>query len=241
MRVDKRLMGVKGDECQCGRRATVRHCTSCGSPRCYARMNRQHRFANGEVRFVEIQFRCQTCGHLFIEEEREFCEAPPVSPVLAQAKLKAIHDAVQTGEHLNPSDTRLAEALKDLLPSSGQDPRKAYDTLVYKLRVEFADRRASGEALTMSMDAYVEHRLKELQVQPPEQSSPTSEELSQSQADNSSLPLEHPIQLDDPQRDAIPIEERSIRLEWGRKKLAGRSLPDVEDYVRRRLAGELFE
>jgi hypothetical protein len=234
MPLPAKYIGVHGDECQCGRRASVRHCISCGSVRIYARMERMHTLASGEKRFVDVQFRCMSCGHLFIEIEREFCEAPPVSAALARQRIKAIHDASQTGEYLNPSDVKIADAIQALMPASQEDPKLAYDKLIYHLRVEYADRKAGGEQMNLTMDQHVEARLKELNVKPPQQGQTLEIPTVVQQA------IAKPPDLADPQHDAIPAEERSIRLEWGRKKLAGRSLPDVEDYVRRRLAGELF-
>lgn len=233
MRVPSRLVGVKGDECQCGRRASIRHCTVCGSPRIYARMNRLHVFVSGEKKWVETEFRCQGCGNLFIEEEREFCEAPPISSVLAQQRIKAIFDAKQSGEYLRPLDAQIAESVGALLTSDQQDPKKAFDLLVYQLRIEYVDRKAAGEVMTLTMEQHVEARLKQLNVKPPiNGEAPVI-------PDEVVKPLTQPI--DDSQPDSVPVEERSIRLEWGRKKLAGRVVPDIEDYVRRRLAGELFE
>src|SRR5437868_8267488 len=95
MGVKSQYIGVKGDECQCGRRATIRHCPVCGSPRIYARLNRLHTLITGEQRFVATQLRCQSCGHLFIEEERALCEAPPIGSVLAAQRVRALHDASQ--------------------------------------------------------------------------------------------------------------------------------------------------
>jgi hypothetical protein len=118
MTIAQRYVGVKGDECLCGRRESIRHCIACGSSRIYARANRQHTLASGEKKFVETQFRCQSCGCLFIEEEREFCDAPPISQPLAQQKALAVIEAVKQGEHLNSADTKLAEALTELLPKS---------------------------------------------------------------------------------------------------------------------------
>ena len=45
------------------------------------------------ARLGESEYRCMACGHLFIEEEREFCDAPPVGSVLAAQKVKALHEA----------------------------------------------------------------------------------------------------------------------------------------------------
>lgn len=118
MAVPKQMIGIKGDECQCGRRASVRHCIACGSSRLYARQNRFHQFPSGEVRFVQTEFRCQTCNHLFVEEERPFCNAPPVGDVLAGQKVRALIEAKKQGEYLRPNDEKAADALQGLLPKT---------------------------------------------------------------------------------------------------------------------------
>lgn len=110
------IIGVKGDECQCGRRATIRHCPSCGSTRTYARMNKLHKCLDGEFRHADTEYRCQSCGHLYIEEERQFCEAPPVGQKLASQRVKAIHEADKKGEHLRPTDKKIADAIRALTP-----------------------------------------------------------------------------------------------------------------------------
>lgn len=136
MPVPNHLIGVKGDECQCGRRASVRHCPSCGSSRIYARQRRHHVFVDGSTRLVEVEFRCQTCGHLFVDEEREFCDAPPVGPKLAAQKVKALHEASQTGEYLRPEDQKIADAIKQIEPQ-----KVVYDETTLK-QAWFALRRA---------------------------------------------------------------------------------------------------
>jgi hypothetical protein len=107
-------VGVKGDECICGRRLSVRHCPSCGSSRVYARMNRAHVLLDGTKKFVEVQFRCQSCGHLFIDPEREFCEAPPVGQKLALQKARALMEAKQSGERLSDKEAKMLRAVETL-------------------------------------------------------------------------------------------------------------------------------
>lgn len=127
MPISKQMLGVKGDECQCGRRATIRHCPSCGSTRVYARSDRIHTYADGSMKKVEVEFRCQGCGHLFVDEERRYCDAPPVGTILASLKVKALHEANKTGEHLRPADKKIADALAAM---SEQEP--SYDTTTLK-------------------------------------------------------------------------------------------------------------
>jgi len=141
MSIPKSHLGFKGDECQCGRRATLRHCTSCGSSRTYARHNRLHTLASGEEKFVKIQFCCQACGHEFIEEEREFCDAPPVSSALARQKVQAIAQAKEQGEYLRPADAKLAEAIQKLggLPSINVKTETRLKNAWFELRRVYID------------------------------------------------------------------------------------------------------
>jgi len=57
----KHMIGIHGDACNCGRRATVRHCPSCGSGRVYGRQGECMYISNGEVKLVKTGFRCQAC------------------------------------------------------------------------------------------------------------------------------------------------------------------------------------
>src|SRR5882724_2601945 len=104
MPIPKHLIGVKGDECQCGRRQTVRHCTACGSARIYGYANEQwHSRTNGTM-IKTILFRCLACSHRFTDEEREWCEAPATTQALAIQRLRALRDASSSGEYLNAND-----------------------------------------------------------------------------------------------------------------------------------------
>src|SRR5437879_4838393 len=66
---------------------------------------------NGEDKFVETQFRCQACSHLFIEEEREWCDAPPITAALALMKQQRLHEASKTNEYLAPDVIAKAQEL----------------------------------------------------------------------------------------------------------------------------------
>ena len=240
MPTPKHLLGVKGDECQCGRRATIRHCPSCGSARVYARQNRMHTLISGEQKFVEIQFRCQGCGHLFIDQEREFCEAPPVGNVLASQRVRAIHEAAKTGQYLRPADEKIADSLQKLMlaPLTEEQKKKEYSKLVYQLRVEYVDwkveKSRTNEQVAESMNDYVARRLRELNLAGVESTKET---------ENSAVERETPsttpaTSLGEPMMD---VAERTARLRWGKLKLAGRDVPPVEEFVQRSLAGEIFE
>lgn len=183
MPVSSRVLGVRGDECQCGRRMTVRHCPACGSTRTYARMNRFHEHLDGTVKRVDNEFRCINCGHLFIDAEREFCEAPAVGQKLAQQRVRAVMEAKKQGEYLRPSDERIAQSLaklqpelvelKDKPPQSEEERQVTLSQLRWDIRREHADKllahKLSGKEHPGEVEAYIEARLKELGVQSQEE------------------------------------------------------------------------
>jgi hypothetical protein len=228
MTTPSKYVGIPGDECQCGRRATIRHCPLCGSSRVYARSNRLHQMLDGTKKFVEVEFRCQACGHLFIEEEREFCEAPPVSAVLAKQKIQAIHEASKTGEYLNPIEAKIAVEINKLLksPTHSEEMRQK---LITQLRGAYSDMVLTESARLNitpeeirskeSMDSFVNRHLAELEQQ--------------------IETLHAPVQTDD-EAPANVISEQAIRKEWVLLKFKGRIPCPIEEYVERRLKGEVF-
>jgi hypothetical protein len=186
----KDILGFPGDECNCGRRASVLHCIACGSTRIYARSYRPHTHLNGETKIVETQLRCQSCNHVFIPEERQFCEAPPVSEVLAKLKVRRLAEAKARGEYLNPQEQKVASVLNKIQ----QQP---------------------------TVESQVEDHATAIEPQPqPEGFKP-------------------PIGLT---REEYSVADRAFRLEWAQLKLSGQdSGMSVEEYVERRLKGELFQ
>jgi hypothetical protein len=127
-----RNAGIKGDECQCGRRMSIRHCTSCGSTRYYGFAQEQVRERlDGSLEKVKL-FRCLACSHKYTDAEREFCDAPPVSVALAQQKLRAIHEASKTGEYLRPEDKKLAAIVNSELKKIETYVEKAQEDDVLK-------------------------------------------------------------------------------------------------------------
>jgi len=74
-----------------------------------------HKYLDGEERFVKVEYRCMTCGHLYVEEERALCEAPPIGSVLATQRVRALHESSQTGEYLNPVEAKAARSIANAL------------------------------------------------------------------------------------------------------------------------------
>lgn len=209
MAVSHDMLGVKGDECDCGRRWTIRHCPSCGSTRLYTRQNRYHKMLDGSIKLVEKQTRCQSCGHEFIEEERRFCEAPPVGQTLAKLKVQRLAEASARGEYLRPEDQKLADIIDKLqtgaLPQTQPKKSEVIETL----------------------EASVPDEVKELAKQSFE-SAPDR--------------VEGFVPPNGLTRDEYNVADRAFRLEWAHKKLMGQDTGiTVEEYVTRRLKGELFE
>lgn len=165
MAIQKQMIGVKGDECQCGRRATIRHCPSCGSTRVYARSNRVHTYVDGSMKHVDVEFRCQGCGHLFVDEERQFCDAPPVGTILAAQKVKALQEANKTGEHLRPRDKKLADALAAMSEETVSYDTNSLKTIWFKLRNAWIDLKIqNGGKSELSLLDFLSKHLTEANV-----------------------------------------------------------------------------
>lgn len=261
MPTPKEYIGVKGDECDCGRRKTILHCPVCGSSRVYARKRRLHKMLDGSEKYVEIQYCCQRCGHLFIEEEREWCNAPPVGPTLALQKAKALYEARQSGEYLRPSEAKAAKAIEELLKTQSLvearaktpvDVEKAKKDFEYALRYQWADlnieAKLKGTPLDEDVEAFVARNMKERGIDySPEQSyygafSQRSHETEPVQEQQHKLTAREVFEIDaQDEREKMSAAEQSIRIEWAKAKLNGRApTTTVDEYVKRRLAGELF-
>lgn len=109
------LRGVKGDDCQCGRRFTIRHCPKCGSTRTYCYSQEQTIERAGVLVKVRL-FRCVPCGHRYTDEDREFCDAPPINVALANQKIQALAEANRENEPMNEKDKNIVAALKIVAP-----------------------------------------------------------------------------------------------------------------------------
>lgn len=100
MAIPRHHIAVKGDECQCGRKASLRHCPQCGSAQIRSRHNQEHTHMDGHVGWVKIQHVCNLCGHAFTPEERQWCTATPIGNAAAARKLQMLAEAEG-----NPSNT----------------------------------------------------------------------------------------------------------------------------------------
>lgn len=157
---------VKGDECSCGRRASIMHCPICGSTRIYARQSRHHKMLDGSTKFVEIQYRCQRCGQLFIDEERTSCGAPPTRKELAKRRALVLgeelmrsnperaHEILNSGgdvgralkeEYLDHLDhPTLNNPLPDPIPDPIPNTTKLIDSEIKRLRDQWLELRLGG-------------------------------------------------------------------------------------------------
>jgi hypothetical protein len=100
---------------------------------------------NGEAKEVKIQYRCITCGHDFIDTEREWCTAVPIGEALAKQHVRSLVAAQASG------DARVVEALKDFIPVKEEpeenygSPREAFRACVYRKKREYMALVDSGD------------------------------------------------------------------------------------------------
>ena len=184
MAIPQHHLGMRGDECQCGRRASLIHCIACGSSRVYARHNRYHEFLktneNGESykepHLVPTEFRCQSCDFLFVPEEREYCEAPAVGEKLQRQRIAALALAQQQGEYLRPKDAKAASAIRDLLktPTSTSEGaaamtyaefRRIEHQLIGVYRDELVELRNTGKTHDKTEREFVDAYLSQMGIQ----------------------------------------------------------------------------
>lgn len=141
MPMSSAMYPVPGDECQCGRRASTRHCPQCGSGRYYGYS--QDRFiekADGTIVKVK-QFRCTSCGHRYTDAEREFCEAPALGRKLAMQRVQALAHARREDAPMTPQENKLISAIEQVAGISltdGWDDTKI-NKVLYKFRYSYAD------------------------------------------------------------------------------------------------------
>lgn len=166
------LIGIRGDECQCGRRATIRHCPVCGSSRIYGYSTPQaYTNQRGEVKVATKLYRCLGCAFKFVDEDREFCEAPPVGVKLAAQKVKALQEAKESGEHLRGTEQKIVESIKEIA-ASDEAHKELSDNEVRNLDFSFRGLWASeryqasskGLEFPETVTAYVLRRMHETQV-----------------------------------------------------------------------------
>jgi hypothetical protein len=136
MSLPKMYRGTRGDECQCGRRKSIRHCPAerCGSFKIYA--------PKPEIIGDKVvqRFKCIRCGHRFTDTDTEWCLAPFIetNSLAAQRQIKIMQGAVADGHPLTDKETVV---------------KRGVDALIAKIDKEYADKPeevvdASGVQLT---------------------------------------------------------------------------------------------
>lgn len=118
MAIPKHHYGFVGDMCQCGRRASLIHCPTCGSSSNRARHNRLHKHMDGQIKFVDVELVCNLCGVTFVHEDRKFCNATPIGIQDATRKLHMLAEAASS-PNLTPDQQTAASTAKKLLGEIG--------------------------------------------------------------------------------------------------------------------------
>lgn len=183
MSLPSNYVGVAGDRCSCGRRASIRHCPQCGSFRVNI-----HRDKNGGKESPIEGFLCIRCGAMFDDSDRKSCDAPVYrtkSDMLAFEFLRARQE--QKDQHpLTEREKTLLEALDPLThrfrhdeeqpPEVGGqvinmtdevfDQAKSLDSKVLrKLAMEYATLclKQNIKATPEGREAFIAQRIKESQ------------------------------------------------------------------------------
>ena len=220
MTLQPRFYGFPGDECICGRRASVRHCPACGSITLYGYAKPDYyKDIHGDIKLVDGLFRCRSCSHRFIDSDRQFCDAPPVSIVLAKLKVERLKAAQKQGEYLNKRDATLASAIEKI------ESQVATDTIEIQ---EGKEPVKQPEVVIARSEVDILFPL-----------NPETREVLGDKAETPSEPLPHDTTLT---RAEYDVADRAFRLEWAHMKLAGQApTKTVDEYVERRLKGEVFQ
>ena len=145
--------GQEGDECQCGRRASVAHCTRCGSFRLYGYAEGEKVIRQGQLVTVG-RYRCTTCGNRFTDVDREFCTAPVFTKKIELVKMqvKRMKQAVIDGHPLTDKEELIRAGIQSL---EGIEITREQDT---KWRVEWGySPRLRQEFATP--DEYIHHKV----------------------------------------------------------------------------------
>lgn len=196
--------GVKGDECSCGRRASVRHCPVCGSSRLYTyAMPQWHTRLDGTTIRVDRLTRCLSCSHRFEEEDRQFCEAPPPTQKLAEQRARVL------AEELAKTNPQRAQ---ELMHQGNITPQTVA--------------KAENESITDQIDVSQSPSVAVQEI---------NYALQQEAEQDKTIPFE------EKQKVVASRMEALLQKEWAFAKLRGKTLtPTIEEYIERRLKGELF-
>jgi hypothetical protein len=111
MSIPQSYVGVDGDRCSCGRRASLRHCPSCGSFmvkfRPSARISRLTEL--GSWQLVE-RYTCTRCGFVFEDALRRSCEAPVYMTKQQRLVVAAVQAKSAQGLPLNLQERQILKA-----------------------------------------------------------------------------------------------------------------------------------
>lgn len=115
-------IGVEGDCCRCGRRASLRHCPSCGSFQVKPRPSATTIVVdpdnpNGPRKVIE-RFICTRCRMIFDDGARKYCEALKYETKLdkAVAEIKRAQDERSAGHPLTGREEVIINASNETLP-----------------------------------------------------------------------------------------------------------------------------
>jgi len=160
MSLTKMYRGKPGDECQCGRRKSIRHCPAlrCGSFKIYA--PRPEIIGDKAVQ----RFKCIRCGHRFTDAETEFCLAPFVetNSHAAQRQLKIMNAAIADGHPLTDKETLIKRGVDSILKNN-PELDGAEITLTADedraARLDWANRKIEGRYHTETKEEWLDKTL----------------------------------------------------------------------------------
>lgn len=206
MPTPKWMHGLPGDECECGRRKSVRHCPYCGSTRMYPYAEDHYTeypgvtTKSGEILYRKVRLiRCLSCPHVFSEDELQLsCGAPPIAEALAKQRIQNIHNAKASGKPLSPVEQKMANSIQAVLevtsPKVVVHPSEADKYLAFK-QVELSYRQAyadwkydqanQGIEVTMTEREYIDKFLAEEKIErmeAPQQQEDAKQDAKQSES-----------------------------------------------------------
>jgi hypothetical protein len=150
-------VACEGDACKCGRRASIRHCPTCGSFRCEGRASLRIRRDNGDV--VE-RYKCMRCMEIFDDYARQFCEAPVylTKGQKVVEDIKRAHEALISGHPLTEKESQIVAGTSEAAiaiktQEIDKDSRR-------KLQAQWVSAKVKGFT-NETLELYMERKLKE--------------------------------------------------------------------------------
>jgi hypothetical protein len=112
MSIPVSYIGISGDRCSCGRRASIRHCPECGSFRLALKRGKPLSEARTSRPPRDI-FRCIRCGFEFDDEMRVDCTAPVyrTKQQIAALEILRIRQEKQNGYPLTDWEAKLLQSI----------------------------------------------------------------------------------------------------------------------------------